>query len=102
MSYPLKRSGLFSVFRFTDQLSHRPHRAIDTPAARLEKDHSNQAQHGGGQHDAVKAEGKLCHTVVKDRSVVGPVPGQLKGPQQRDRLLEVLHSGEHEPGTPEH
>ena len=34
--------------------------------------------------------------------MVGPVPGQLEGPQQGDRLPQIPHTGEHQIGVPQH
>src|SRR5699024_1861481 len=69
-----------SVFRLADQLGHRSHRAVDTPAAWLEQHHGNKAQNGRGEHHAVKAEGKLGHAFMKQGSMIGPMPWELKGP----------------------
>lgn len=91
-----------AVFGLADQLGHGAHGAVDTPAAGLEEHHGDQAQHGGGEHHAVKAEGKLGHAGVEQGSVVGPVPGQLEGPQQGDHLFEVPGPGKDQPGVPEH
>ena len=79
-----------------------PMGAVDTPAAGLEEHHGDEPQHGGGEHDAVKAKGELGNAGMERRAVVSPVPGQLEGPQQRDRLLEILGPGEHQIGVPQH
>ena len=93
---------MYRVPGFADQLGHGAHRAVDAPATGLEEDHRHQAQHGGSEHDAVEAEGKLGHAGVEQRAVVGPLPGKLEGPQQGDDLLEILGAGKDQPGVPEH
>ena len=39
---------------------------------------------------------------MKERAVVGPVPGQLEGPQQRHRLPQVLDAGKNQISIPQH
>ena len=90
------------MLHFANQLGHGSHWTVYAPASRLEQCHGNQPQHGGGQHYAVEAEGELRHAGVEQGAVIGPVPGQLEGPQQGDRLLQVLHTGEHQIGVPQH
>lgn len=91
-----------SLFYLTDQLCHGAHGTVDTPAAGLEQHHGDEAQDGRGQHNAVKTESKLRHAGVKESTVVSPVPGELKGPQQRDHLPQVLRSGKYQIGVPQH
>ena len=69
-----------------DQLCHRSHRAVDTPAAGLEQNHGKQAKDGGGQHDAIKPESELGDAGGKEGSMISPVPWQLKCPKQRYNL----------------
>ena len=90
------------MFDLADQLHHGPHGAVDAPAAGLEQNHSDQTQHCGGEHHAVKAEGKLRYPQMEQSSMVSPVPGQLEGPQQGDRLPQIPHTGEHQIGVPQH
>ena len=89
-------------FSFADQLGHGSHRAVNTPAPRLKQRHSDQAQNGGSQHYAVKTESKLRGARVEQGSMIGPVPGQLKGPEQRNSLLKISGSGKHKVSIPEH
>ena len=65
---------------FADKLGHGSHGAVDAPASGLKECHGNQAEDRGSQHDAVEAKGKLGCSRVEDGSVIGPVPGKLKGP----------------------
>ena len=66
--------------RSADKLGHGSHRTVDAPASGLKESHGNQAEDRGSQHNAVKAKGKLGCSRVEDGSVIGPVPGKLKGP----------------------
>ena len=86
--------------QFTYELRHGSHGAVDAPAAGLEEDHGDETQNGGGQHDAVKAEGELGDAGRKESAVIGPVPGQLEGPQQRHRLPQVLDAGKDQISIP--
>ncbi len=91
-----------AVFGFADQLGHGAHGAVDAPAAGLEKHHGDEPQHGGGEHDAVETKGELGHAGVEQGAVVGPVPGQLEGPQQGDHLFQVPGPGKDQLGVPQH
>lgn len=50
------------IFGFANELGHGAHWAVDAPAAGLVGNHGDEAQNSGGEHDTVKAKGKLCHT----------------------------------------
>lgn len=91
-----------AVFDPADELCHSSHGTVHTPAAGLEQNHGDKSKYGGGQHNAVKAKGKLGNARVQDGSVVCPVPGNLKGPDQLNDLCQVLGAGKHQPGIPEH
>ena len=90
------------VFCFADQLGHGAHRAVDAPGAGLEQEHGHKAQHRGGEHHAVEAEGELDRPRVESAAVVGPVPGELEGPQQGDHLTQILGPGKDKISIPEH
>ena len=62
----------FAVACFANQLGHGPHGAVDAPAARLEQNHGDQTEDGGGQHHTIESEGKLRHTGMEQRPVIGP------------------------------
>ena len=84
-----RKKVLSAVLCLTDQLGHGPHGAVNAPASGLEKDHGHQAKDGGGQHHAVKAKGKLGRSSMEPGPMIRPVPGDLKGPQERHRLREI-------------
>ena len=95
-------SQLFPIFRLADQLRHGAHGTVDAPAAGLEQHHRGQSKDGRGQHDTVEAEGELRHAGMEQRPVVGPVPRQFEGPQQGDRLFEILRPSKYQIGVPQH
>ena len=48
------------IFGFANELGHGAHWAVDAPAAGFVGNHGDEAQNSGGEHDTVKAKGKLC------------------------------------------
>lgn len=74
------------VSRLANQLRHGSHGAVYTPGPGLKQQHRHKPQHRGGQHHTVKSKGKLGYALRKQGTMVGPVPGNLKGPQKRHRL----------------
>ena len=88
--------SLFSAgLRPADQLRHGAHGAVHAPGTGLEEEHGDQAQHGGGKHHAVEAEGELDDARVDRRAVVGPMPGQAEGPEKGDGLLQRGSAGKY-------
>lgn len=85
-----------------DQLGHGAHGAVDAPGAGTEEHHRHQTQHRGGEHHAVKAKGELCHPGGQNGPVIGPVPGQPEGPQQRHRLAQLPLPGKDQVSGEEH
>ena len=78
--------GFFNIlFAWLGLLCHGTHRTVDAPGSGAEQEHGDQAQHCGGKHNAVKTKGKL-RDPRSDLNRIGPVPGQLEGPQQCNRL----------------
>ena len=96
------RAKLSARLGFADELGHGAHRTVDAPAAGLEQRHGGKTQHRRGQHNAVKAECELRYAGMEQRAVVGPVPRQFEGPEQRDRLSQTPYTGEHQKGVPQH
>ena len=88
--------------RLADELGHGPHRAVDAPAAGFKQGHGDQTKNCGGQHDAVKAKCKLGNPRMKQGSMVGPVPGQFKGPQECDYLFQASDVCENQISIPQH
>lgn len=94
--------SLITAFCFADQLSHRSHRTVDTPASGFEQYHGNESKYSRGQHDTVKTEGKLSNTGMQQRAVISPLPWKFKHPQKCYHLLQVLCTSEYQIGIPEH
>lgn len=84
------------------ELRHGSHGAVHAPGAGLEEDHGKQPQHGGGEHHAVEAKGKLRDAVRKEGAMVGPAPWELKCPQQCNHRVQASGAGEDEPCVPQH
>ena len=89
--------------QLADPLGHGAHRAIDTPGARLEQHHRDKAQHGRGQHHAVKAKGELGHARRDQRrGRRGKVPGQAEYPEQGHGLAQAGRPRRDQIGSKEH
>ena len=54
------------------------------------------------QHHTVESERELRNARMQQRPVIRPMPRQLKGPQQRHRLPQILHTGKNQIGIPQH
>ena len=93
---------LFFFLCFANQLGHRPHGAIYTPATGFEPHHGDQSQHRGGQHHAVKSKSELSHAGMEQGAMIGPIPRNLEGPQQCDYLPEILGPCKDQVCIPEH
>ena len=86
------------VFQLADGLSHGAHGAEGAPAAGLEKYHHDEADEGGGEHQAVEAKAKLGNPVGHGACGVGPAPGNTDCPKQFDGFLQGGGSRSHQIG----
>ncbi len=102
MQAPFLPGRFLLFFCHADELRHRSHRAVYAPASRFIQDHGNQSQNRGGKHHAVKSKGKLRNSRMKKRTVIRPIPRNLKGPQKRNHLFQIRYSGKHKRRIPEH
>ncbi len=87
---------------FAYKLCHSSHGTIHTPGTGLKQNHGYEAQHGGGKHDTVKAEGELGGAVRKKGAVISPVPGKLKGPQKGYSHTKIPCPGKNQIRVPQH
>ena len=69
---------LSSGFDLADHLRHRSHRAETAPGTGLEEDVYHKADDGGGEHQAIKAEAKLCDPISNSTCGVSPTPGHTE------------------------
>ena len=89
-------------FHFANHLRHSTHRAEGTPGSRLEQRHYHQAKQHRGEHYAVKAKGILRNPRRRAAGGVGPRPGNLKRPEQRNYLAQGLRLHSYKIRLPQH
>ena len=91
-------SDFFFCFDLADKLGHGAHGAEAAPGSGLEQHIYRQTDDGGGEHDAVEAEGVLGDPVGDGSCGVGPAPGNTEHPQELDGLPKALRTCGHQPG----
>lgn len=84
---------IFMVSDFADSLRHCAHWTEGAPGSRPEKDHDDQTDQGGGQHQTVKAEAELRDPVRNCTCSIRPAPGHAEGPEQSHCLPETAGAG---------
>ena len=82
---------LKTIKELADELSHVAHRTENTPGSRTVEDGEKHTHYQGSEHDAIETEGKLSLPGFYLYRIC-PVPGNIKGPEQMNGLMEILCS----------